>query len=83
MAQKIDFSPCQHNIIYANHLKGTMEWNDDGLQIFEINLQPAFFANIYLKIISFNLLKRLLKKVPPVSFKMKTTGLLMKCMRSF
>jgi len=44
MAQKIDFSPCQHNIIYANHLKGTMEWNDDGLQIFEINLQPAFFA---------------------------------------
>lgn len=63
MAQKIDFSPRQHNIIYANHLKGTMEWNDDSLQIFEINLQPAFSQNIYLKIISFSLLKKLLKMV--------------------
>lgn len=39
----IRFSPNQHNIIYANQIQGEMHWNDKDLQLFEVNLEPAFF----------------------------------------
>ncbi|PVH26944.1 helix-turn-helix transcriptional regulator [Sphingobacterium corticibacter] len=41
--QKIRFEPHTHNIIYANGMNGEMEWENNELQIFEINLAPSFF----------------------------------------
>ncbi|OOV18236.1 AraC family transcriptional regulator [Flavobacterium sp. LM4] len=44
--KSIEFGINQHNIIYANQFKGEMIWSPNtGLQIFEVNLLPQFFAN--------------------------------------
>ncbi len=43
LPKSIQFSPNQHNIVYTNNVKGQMEWQEKGWQIFEVNLRPAFF----------------------------------------
>lgn len=37
------FESHQHNIVYANSMSGKMLWDSKDFQIFEINLNPAFF----------------------------------------
>jgi len=39
-----NFSGNQHNIIYANCLKGEMLWSSEDFQLLEINLSPRFFT---------------------------------------
>ncbi len=41
--QAIGFQAHQHNILYANKLKGTMHWNSHEFKLCEINLHPGFF----------------------------------------
>ncbi|WP_336664427.1 AraC family transcriptional regulator [Elizabethkingia meningoseptica] len=41
--EQIAFTSYQHNIIYANHVKGQFLWDKGNFQIFEINFQPSFF----------------------------------------
>lgn len=41
---EVDFSGNQHNIIYANRLKGEMRWHPTDFQLLEINLSPRFFT---------------------------------------
>lgn len=40
----VNFSSCQHNIIYANSAKGTLQFQDKRIQVFEVNLQPSLFV---------------------------------------
>ncbi|WP_353145376.1 AraC family transcriptional regulator [Chryseobacterium sp.] len=39
----VQFDSYQHNIIYAHHMQGKMEFYGPDLHILEINLAPAFF----------------------------------------
>ncbi|MGJ1499422.1 helix-turn-helix transcriptional regulator [Sphingobacterium spiritivorum] len=39
----LNFSSNQHNIIYANNISGQIQWEQQNLKVFEINLHPAFF----------------------------------------
>lgn len=42
-SEEISFKPFQHNIMYANSLKGKMVWDCKGFEVFEVNLSPSFF----------------------------------------
>ena len=39
-----EFSNGQHNIVYASGFKGTSDWAQGGMKIFEVNLLPKFFT---------------------------------------
>lgn len=39
----VEFDSCQHNIIYAHHMEGRMEFEGPEMYLFEINLAPEFF----------------------------------------
>ncbi|MCD8539397.1 MAG: hypothetical protein LRY55_06250 [Leadbetterella sp.] len=39
----VNFARHQHNIIYANRMRGEMHWNCRDFNLFEINLSPCFF----------------------------------------
>jgi AraC-like DNA-binding protein len=41
----IEFDSYQHNIIYAHHMEGRMEFEGPEMYLFEINLAPEFFKN--------------------------------------
>lgn len=41
--RQIGFHAHQQNIIYANKLRGKMQWENEAIQLFEINLSPVFF----------------------------------------
>ena len=40
---EISFTPYQHNIMYANQMKGHFLWEKGNIQVFEINFMPSFF----------------------------------------
>lgn len=41
--QKVGFDANQHNIVYANQMKGQMQWESTGNEICEINFAPHLF----------------------------------------
>ncbi|WP_246860233.1 hypothetical protein [Olivibacter sp. LS-1] len=41
--RSIGFESNQHNIIYANQMRGEMRWESKDIEICEINFSPAFF----------------------------------------
>lgn len=43
----VKFDSYQHNIIYAHHLQGKMEFYGPDLHILEINLAPEFFKSSF------------------------------------
>lgn len=43
LEKQIGFNAHQQNIIYANKLRGKMQWESEAIQLFEINLSPVFF----------------------------------------
>ncbi len=43
LPSQLSFNAHQHNIIYANNMRGKMHWDSEIFQLFEINLSPAFF----------------------------------------
>lgn len=41
--RKVTFEASQHNIMYANQMRGEMHWDARDFQLFEVNLSPRFF----------------------------------------
>jgi len=41
--QKVGFEANQHNIVYANQMRGKMQWESSGNEICEINFDPKLF----------------------------------------